>query len=140
MRLGVVLDSGGGAFEQMATPFKLGVGNWIGSGRQWLSWIHRDDAVAAIQFLLEHTELSGPFNLTAPESVTSRGFCNAMKRKKRTFINVPMPAPVMRVLVGGMADELLINGQRVAPEALLKAGFVFRYGSIDSALEAICRD
>ena len=72
LRLGVVLDRDGGAMEEMARPFKFGVANWIGSGTQWLSWVHRRDVVAAIRFLQEHAELSGPFNITAPEPVTSR--------------------------------------------------------------------
>jgi uncharacterized protein (TIGR01777 family) len=139
MRLGVVLDAGGGAFEQMAAPFKWGVGNWIGDGRQWLSWIHREDAVAAILYLLEHETVSGPFNLTAPQPVTARAFCQAMKRQKSTLVTLPVPAPVMRLMIGEMADELLINGQRVVPSALQQAGFRFRYESVDDALRAICQ-
>jgi uncharacterized protein (TIGR01777 family) len=137
MRLGVVLDAGGGAFEQMALPFKLGIGNWVGDGRQWLSWIHRADAVAAMAFLLETEDLSGPFNLTAPAAITGRGFCEAMTRHKRTLLSLPMPAPIMRVMIGEMAEELLINGQRVVPSALQTAGFQFRYDTIDEALGAI---
>ena len=138
MRLGVVLDAGGGAFEQMAMPFRLGLGNWIGNGRQWLSWIHREDAVAAILHMLTDRTLSGPVNLTAPEPVTSREFCTAMQRQRRTLLALPMPAVIMRLMVGEMADELLINGQRVIPAALQRAGFEFRYADIDSALAAIC--
>jgi uncharacterized protein len=137
MRLGVVLDAGGGAFEQMALPFKFGVGNWVADGRQWLSWIHRADAVAAMCFLLNNDAMSGPFNLTAPNPVTGREFCQAMNRHKRTLLNVPMPAPVMRALIGEMADELLINGQKVLPAALQQAGFEFHHDAIDKALVAI---
>lgn len=137
MRLGVVLDAGGGAFEQMFLPFRLGVGNYIGSGQQWLSWIHRADAVAAMLFLLQHPTLSGPFNLTAPEPVTSRGFCEAASNRTRTLITLPMPAPVMRLAVGEMAGELLINGQRVVPAALQRAGFEFSYPRLPEALAAI---
>ena len=111
--------------EEMARPFKFGVANWIGSGRQRLSWVHRRDVVAAIRFLQEHPELSGPFNITAPEPVTSRGFCAAMKLHRRTFITVPMPAPVIKLLVGEMAQELLLQGQRVLPSRLQGAGFRF---------------
>ena len=138
MRLGVVLDAGGGAFAQMARPFRMGVANWLGDGRQWLSWIQREDVIAAVEFLLQQDYLTGPFNLTAPGPVTSREFCEAMKRHHRTLVTAPVPASVMRLLVGEMADELLLHGQRVVPSALQAAGFEFRYPALDDALAAIC--
>ncbi|MFK7830420.1 MAG: TIGR01777 family oxidoreductase [Congregibacter sp.] len=137
LRLGVVLGPDGGAYAQMAQPFRMGVGNWVGSGAQWLSWIHREDAVAAIKFLLEQSSATGVFNVTAPEPVTSRDFCTAMKKVHRTLITLPMPGPVMRVMVGEMADELLLTGQRVIPTGLQTAGFVFQFGHIDAALADI---
>ncbi|MEP1469787.1 MAG: TIGR01777 family oxidoreductase [Halieaceae bacterium] len=140
LRLGVVLDSDGGAMIEMARPFRMGFGNWIGSGQQWLSWIHRDDAVAAMLWLLASDSASGAFNVTAPEPVTSKGFCEAMQRKFRTLLALPMPAFAMRLLVGEMADELLITGQRVVPARLQAAGFTFNYPEIDSALDAIIAD
>ncbi len=138
LRLGVVLDRDGGAMLEMARPFQFGVANWMGSGQQWLSWVHRKDVLRAIAFLLQHEELSGPFNVTAPQPVTSRGFCEAMKQYKRTFITIPVPAMVMRVLVGPMADELLLNGQRVIPVALQAAGFEFSFNTLDDALSELC--
>ena len=137
LRLGVVLDSGGGAFEQMARPFRMGVGNWIGDGSQWLSWIHRTDVVRAIQFLLAQESLSGPFNITAPEPVTSRGFCDAMKHQRKTLIDLPMPAVLMRLALGEMAEELLISGQRVVPSKLQQAGFEFSFPVLEEALAEI---
>ncbi len=137
LRFGVVLDAGGGAFEQMARPFRLGVANWLGSGRQWLSWVHRHDVVRAIRFLLEQTGLEGPFNVTAPEPVTSRGFCDVMKCHRRTVVTAPVPAPVLRLLVGEMAGELLLAGQRVLPARLQAAGFTFDYPGLDGALSDI---
>jgi uncharacterized protein (TIGR01777 family) len=137
MRLGVVLDRNGGAYAQMAQPFRLGVANWVGDGQQWLSWIHRQDVIAAIGFLLDNEELAGPINLTAPQPVTSRSFCAAMRAVHRTLIALPMPAALMRLLVGEMADELLISGQRVLPDRLMEAGFTFSYPAIEQALEAI---
>jgi len=136
LRLGVVLDRDGGALQEMARPFKLGVANWIGDGHQYLSWIHRDDVVSAIRFLMTDDQLSGPFNLTAPTPVTSREFCAAMKRHVRTLVTLPMPGVAMRALVGEMADELLISGQRVVPTGLTRAGFEFNFPDIDSALAA----
>ncbi len=137
LRFGVVLDRDGGAMEQMAQPFRFGIANWLGSGQQWLSWVHRKDAVAAMDFLLARTDLSGPFNITAPEPVTSRGFCAAMKRRRRTLLTAPVPAPVMRLLVGEMAQELLLQGQRVLPVRLQAEGFRFSFPTLDDALGAI---
>lgn len=137
LRLGVVLDSGGGAFSQMARPFSFGVANWMGSGKQWLSWVHRADVVSAIQFLLLREDLEGPFNITASQPVTSRGFCEAMKRHKRTLLSAPVPAVMMRLMVGEMAEELLLNGQRVVPARLQQAGFSFAFPDLDAALADI---
>jgi uncharacterized protein (TIGR01777 family) len=137
LRLGVVIDSGGGAFAQMARPFNFGVANWLGSGRQWLSWVHRADVISAMHFLLRHTDLQGPFNITAPQPVTSRGFCEAMKLHKRTLFSLPVPEVIMRLMVGEMAEELLLNGQRVVPAALQQAGFTFDYPDLNSALAKV---
>jgi len=136
-RFGVVLDAGGGAFEELFRPFRFGLANWIGSGHQWLSWVHRSDVVAALTFLLDHSELSGPFNVTAPEPVTGRGMCDAIKHQRKTLLTAPVPATVMRIMLGEMADELLINGQKVLPERLTHSGFTFSYPTIKKALHAI---
>ena len=137
LRLGVVLDSGGGPFERMAQPFNFGVANWLGNGHQWLSWVHRKDVIRAMAYLLERDDLQGAFNITAPEAVTSRGFCDAMKRHKRTLLSVPVPSAVLRLMVGEMAEELLLSGQRVVPAALNDAGFRFHFPDLDSALTDI---
>ena len=137
LRLGVVLDSGGGALQQMSGSFRLGVGSWLGSGRQWLSWVHRRDVVRAIVFLLEGGGLQGPFNITAPDPVTGRAFCAALEKHHRTLFSAGVPGPLMRLLVGEMAGELLLNGQRVVPAALEAAGFRFDYPDIERALDAI---
>jgi hypothetical protein len=137
LRLGVVLDADGGALEEMARPFRFGVANWLGDGRQWLSWVHREDVVSAIRFLAERADLRGAFNITAPEPVTSRGLCTALKQHYRTWLTAPVPAPVMRLMVGEMAQELLLQGQRVVPARLQDAGFTFAYPGLDRALQAI---
>ena len=136
-RFGVVLDAGGGAFEELYRPFRFGVANWIGNGRQWLSWVHREDVVAALDFLIEHQDISGPVNITAPQPVTNRDMCDAIKAFRKTLFTAPVPAPVMRIMLGEMADELLINGQRVLPDRLTQNGFSFTYPTIDTALHAI---
>lgn len=137
LRFGVVLDKGGGAFTQMQQPFNFGIANWMGHGRQYLSWVHRKDVTRALQFLLQHTELDGAFNITAPQPVSSRGFCDAMKDHKLTLISIPVPAALLRLMIGPMAEELLLNGQRVVPAALQRAGFVFKYPVLDAALRDI---
>ncbi len=137
LRLGVVLDSDGGALVEMAKSFRFGIASWLGSGRQWLSWVHRQDVVRAIQCLLARDDLQGPFNITSPEPVTGRDFARALQAHHRTFIRAGVPAPVMRLLVGEMAEELLLNGQRVLPERLRAAGFDFVHADLASALAAI---
>ncbi|MEZ5502395.1 MAG: TIGR01777 family oxidoreductase [Halioglobus sp.] len=137
LRLGVVLDQDGGALAEMAKSFRFGVASWLGSGRQWLSWVHRADVIRAMAFLLARNDLQGPFNITAPEPVTGRGFAAALRAHHHTFIRAGVPAPVARLLVGEMADELLLNGQRVVPDGLLAAGFDFRYPGLEAALAAI---
>jgi uncharacterized protein (TIGR01777 family) len=137
LRLGVVLDHGGGALAQMAQSGRFGIASWLGSGRQWLSWVHRQDVVRAITFLLGRDDLQGPFNITSPQPVTGRGFATALEGHHRTFIRAGVPAPVMHLLVGEMAEELLLNGQRVLPDRLQAAGFAFSYPDLESALAAI---
>ena len=97
-------------------------------------------SIFSMEFLLERDDLSGPFNITAPEPVTSRGFCDAMRRHKRTLLAASVPAPGIRLLVGEMADELLLKGQRVLPANLQRAGFTFALPTLDQALEDILAD
>lgn len=137
LRFGVVLDKDGGALQAMSSSYQLGIANWMGHGNQWLSWIHRADAVRAVLFLLQHEELDGPFNITAPEPVTHRGFCQTMKRQKNTFLTLPLPAFLMRLIIGPMAEELLLNGQKVIPARLAAAGFNFSSATLDDALSKI---
>jgi uncharacterized protein (TIGR01777 family) len=137
LRLGVVFDRDGGAYPQMALPFRLRFGNWIGDGTQWLSWVHRSDVVGAMRYLLDNAQIEGPVNLTAPEPTSSRGFCRAMQSQHRSLVKLPMPAALMRLAMGEMADELLITGQRVVPGKLLEAGYTFRYPTLDSALQEL---
>lgn len=136
LRLGVVLDRSGGAWPQLILPFKLGLQNWPGSGHQVLSWIHRQDAVAAIEFCLAG-DLVGPVNLTAPLPVTYRELATAIASHKRLWLTAPIPAWTMRIMLGEMADELLLNGQYVVPNRLTHAGFEFEYADIETALVAL---
>lgn len=137
LRLGVVLGQGGGAFDQLKRSVQFGVATWLGSGRQWLSWIHRDDVIRAVEFLLEHPTLAGPFNLTAPGAVTNRGFSDALAEFRPAFIGLPVPGFVMRAVMGELADELLLTGQRVVPARLESAGFGFNYPDLSGALQTL---
>jgi len=134
LRLGVVFDRDGGALDAMMQSFKMGVGSWVGSGKQWLSWVHRWDVVRAIQHLLASEQAVGAYNVTAPHPVTHKVFAKILAARKPTLINIGVPAFAMRLLVGEMANELLLEGQRVLPTRLTDAGFTFNFGSLDSAL------
>ena len=133
-RLGVVFDREGGAFAELSRPYRFGIASWPGDGRQYLSWVHRADVVAAFIFLLAREDLAGPVNVTAPEPVTHRQLCSAIRKRLTTLPGMPVPGFVMRSLLGEVADELLLAGQRVLPARLAAAGFSHNYPTIDSAL------
>lgn len=134
LRLGVVFDRDGGALQQMMGSFRLGIGSWVGSGDQWLSWIHRADVVRAILTLTDEKEACGAYNLVAPQPVTHREFCETLSTRKPTLLNLGVPGFVLKAVLGDMAEELLLNGQRVVPQRLRELGFNFRFSSLDSAL------
>ncbi|MBE0637503.1 MAG: TIGR01777 family protein [Bacteroidales bacterium] len=137
LRTGVVLDYNGGALPKMAMPFKLGIGGHIGLGKQWFSWIHIDDEVRAIEFLLENENAFGPFNLTAPEPVTMKEFSKTLGKalKRPSWLHVPSFA--IKLLMGKMGEEMLLSGQRVVPKKLMELGFTFRYTIVFDALKSI---
>lgn len=133
LRLGVVLGRGGGALTELLRSFQFGVGSWPGDGYQILSWVHRSDVVSAIEFLLAHGELSGPFNVTAPQPVSYREFAEIAASRKRVLLKLGLPSVMAKLLLGEMAEELLLSGQKVLPMRLQAAGFDFRFESLDSA-------
>ncbi len=134
LRLGVVLSADGGALEKMLTPFKLGAGGVIGSGRQYWSWIALDDVVSAIDHAITHEALDGPVNCVAPNPVTNREFTKTLGRVLRRPTLVPLPAFAARLALGQMADELLLASARVIPKRLQETGYKFRYPELDNAL------
>jgi uncharacterized protein (TIGR01777 family) len=138
-RLGVVLGKGGGAMARMIPAFKSFVGGPIGSGRQWFPWIHLEDLSAAMLFLLEHPEISGPVNLCAPEPVTNRDLAVALGRALNRPAVMPAPAFMVRLALGEFADVLL-GSQRAVPQKLLQHHFGFRYPEIRSAVNAVAKD
>lgn len=136
LRTGVVLDRSEGVLPRQSLPFKLFAGGPVGSGRQWLSWIHIKDMVAAIQFLLEHDEAAGVFNLSAPGPVTNAAFGNALGRAMGRPSFIPAPGFALQLLFGEAAT-LILDGQRVVPERLQELGFKFEFPEVQGALKEI---
>jgi hypothetical protein len=135
LRIGVVLGRDGGALPALARPVRLFAGTCIGSGRQWFSWIHVDDLLDAVLFILDQQTLAGPFNATAPEPVRHIELMATIAATlRRPLWPVRIPAAVLRGVLGELA-ELFVDGQRVQPERLCALGFEFRYPTIGAALE-----
>lgn len=133
LRTGVVLGRDGGALARMLLPFRAGVGGRLGSGRQWMSWVHRDDLVELMRFAAEEPALRGAVNAVAPHPVTNVEFTRCLAGTLRRPGVFPAPAFALRALYGEMASVLL-DSQRVLPEAALAAGFRFRYPELATAL------
>lgn len=138
IRIGVVLGAGGGALQPMLTPFRLGLGAWLGDGTQMMSWIHRHDLVALIQFLLDTPDMNGPVNATAPNPVSNKTFAKTLGAALRRPVLVSMPAPALRLMLGEMS-HLLLTGQNVLPRKLEASTFRFAYPTLSSAFEDILR-
>ena len=135
-RIGVVLGRGGGALWKMLLPFRLGVGGRLGSGKQWMSWIHLDDLVSLIEFAIATPTLSGPVNAVAPSPVTNVDFTRELAAALHRPAIFPVPALALKMLFGEMS-QVILGGQRVIPQAALRAGFQFRYAEIGEALRQI---
>ena len=133
IRTGVVLAEEG-SLESMALPFKFFVGGPVGDGKQWLAWIHIQDVVGAISFLLADEAASGPYNLCAPEPVQYKNFSKALGAVMGRPAVVPAPAFAMKLVLGEAAD-LILNGRRAVPKRLLDAGFTFKFSDPKSALQ-----
>ncbi|MBP1989293.1 TIGR01777 family oxidoreductase [Paenibacillus eucommiae] len=134
IRIGVVLGNDGGAFPKMALPYKLGIGGRVGSGKQWISWVHIEDMVRLIAYCIEHETINGPVNATAPSPVTNDQFGRAIARSLRRPHWFPVPSFMMK-LVFGELSTLLLDGQKVIPRALLEHGFTFKFPGVDQALQ-----
>ncbi|HNL25543.1 MAG TPA: TIGR01777 family oxidoreductase, partial [bacterium] len=136
LRIGIVLEEGGGALEKMVLPFKLFVGGPLGSGRQWLPWIHRDDLVRAVLFILNEKTIRGPVNGTAPMPVTMKQFSQTLGSVLRRPSWAPVPGFVLKIVVGEFSDSLLA-GQKALPVKLQNAGFRFTFDELHAALRDI---
>lgn len=139
-RTGLVLARHDGSLPLMALPFQFFVGGQVGSGKQWMSWIHLADEVAAIQFLIMNENARGVFNFTAPQPVRNAEFAKTLGRALGRPSAIPAPAFALKLLFGEMAELLLLGGQRIVPEHLLQMGFQFRFSTLRAALENIYRD
>jgi len=137
LRTGLVLARGGGALQQLALPFHFFAGGPLGSGRQVMSWIHRDDWIAMVRWALASPGVHGPLNLTAPAPVTNREMATALGRALHRPSFLPAPAFALRLALGEMADAMVLNGQRVLPRVAQDKGFKFQYTNVDEALAAI---
>jgi len=137
LRFGVMLSAAGGALPRLLTPFKLGVGGRLGSGKQFMSWIAIDDVIAVILHALATEALRGPVNAAAPQSVTNREFTKTIGRVLGRPTVFPLPAFAARLAFGQMADELLLCSQRVEPAKLLASGYQFRFPELEGALRHI---
>jgi uncharacterized protein (TIGR01777 family) len=137
IRSGIVLGKSGGALPSLAKPFKYFLAGHPGSGKQWFSWISLEDEAAAIRFLMENEKQQGVFNLTAPEPVTMKEFYTKLGSVLKRPSWLPVPAFVLRIAFGEMADEMILSGQRVIPEKLLDAGFQFKHNNVEDALKTI---
>jgi len=137
IRTGMVLGTSGGALPKMMMPFKYYLGGYWGQGNQWISWISLADEVAAIKFLIENSNLYGAFNLTSPEPLRNRQLFQILAKVLKKPCWLPIPAFILKIIFGEIADELFLASQKVYPKKLIDAGFEFKYSELKKALESI---
>lgn len=139
IRTGIVLSSKGGALAKMLTPFKMGVGGRIGSGRQWMSWIDIEDMIGGILHVLNSDSLRGPVNMVAPKPVTNSEFTKTLAAALSRPAIFPMPAFAVKLAFGEMGETVLLGSQRVDPAQLLHSGYQFRFNDLQGSLENLLR-
>jgi uncharacterized protein len=138
IRTGLVLADGGGLLQRMVLPFRLGLGGRLGSGRQWMSWIHRQDWIAIAVKMITDPSMQGAYNATAPNPVTNCECTRTLARCLKRPAFIPLPAWLLKILLGEMSG-LVLGSQRVLPERLLAQGFSFKYTDLSSALNDALR-
>ena len=134
LRFGMVLSPHGGALGKLLLPFKAGLGGPIGKGRQYMSWISIRDLVEIVDFVIHAEALHGPVNVVAPEAVTNKEFTGCLGRAVQKPAILPVPPLALRLLLGDMADEMLLTSSRVKPEKLLEAGYCFEDADLEETL------
>ncbi len=139
LRFGIILAAHSGALPKMLTPFKLGVGGRLGTGRQWMSWVTLEETVRVVQFVLENASLSGPVNVVAPNPVRNSEFTRVLAKTLRRPALFPAPAFALRLALGEMADGLLLSSQKVIPANLSNAGYQFQQPELANAMGKVLR-
>jgi len=139
LRIGVVLSPSGGALAKMMLPFGLGLGGRVGSGRQYMSWVTLDDLVRMIDHIIVHDDVRGAVNAVAPQAVTNAVFTKALGRAMRRPTILPLPAFLVRLLLGEMGKSLLLSSTRVDPVVLRESGYDFVHTTLDEALVELVR-
>jgi uncharacterized protein (TIGR01777 family) len=139
MRTGVVLSPQGGALGKMLTPFKLGLGGRVGSGRQWMSWIDVQDMVGAILHIMKSDLLRGPVNLVGPKPVRNAEFTKTLASALSRPAIFPMPRAAVKLAFGEMGETVLLGSQRVEPAALVGSGYPFRFRTLGESLENVLK-
>src|SRR5256714_3634034 len=136
LRFGPILSRAGGMMEKMLTPFKMGLGGKIGSGKQFISWVAIDDAINAMLLALKDNSIRGPLNVVSPNPITNEEFTRRLGEALSRPTVMAMPAFAARLAFGEMADEMLLTSQRVMPKRLIAAGFQFQYPKLEAALRS----
>ena len=136
VRLGLVVGPDGGFLQRMLLPFRLRLGSSLGSGKQWMSWVHIADVVGAIDFLLHKKDAEGAYNVTAPHPVSNQTFTQEFARSLNRPAVFTTPAFVLKLALGEMS-ELLLGGQKVLPSRLQASGYKFKYTQLKDALESV---
>ena len=136
LRTGIVLGNGG-ALSKMLPPFKFGLGGPMGDGKQYMSWIHMDDLIGIISHIIKTPTVHGPVNGTAPNPVTNKVFATTLGKVLKRPAFIPLPAPVLKFLMGEMGEELLLAGHRAIPKKITDAGYSFIHENLDTALSAV---
>jgi uncharacterized protein len=136
LRFGIILSSHGGALPRMLTPFKMGVGGHLGDGKQWMSWIALDDVIGIIRWAIADSQVKGPVNVVAPDPVQNSEFTRVLAKVLHRPAIFPAPAFALRLMLGEMADALLLGSQRVRPERLIESGYKFQFDRLEPALGA----
>lgn len=137
MRFGVVLAKQGGALPKMAMPFYFFLGGKVGSGNQWFSWVTIPDICHAIDFIYQHSELNGPINIVAPQTVRQNDFAEILGKTLHRPSKFPLPENIVKLIFGEMGRELLLSGQKVKSKKLVDAGYTFLYPTLTEALQKI---
>jgi uncharacterized protein len=134
VRTGLVIGQGGGLLQRMSIPFRLGLGGRLGSGKQWMSWIHLDDWIRIANTMITDTTMQGAYNATAPKPVTNQEFTEKLAQSLKRPSMFPVPEWLLKILLGEMS-QLVLGSQRVVPERLLAQGFTFQYNNLADALD-----